>query len=221
MIRRAAIAVLCACLSTAATAQQGADGAGVSAPSSEEAVIAETFLVDADFGAQFDLEVPAPFRINAPRREGQQIGASAKPDDIPFIKVFYTTPDEERLVFSSLQVIGMRIDMVSPPDRLRVAHSLSVDTLRLVAPDLDTARVNLQRDVVIQGLAAAELLGTFVNADGDTLVVRIVTIPHPTQAEGIVAIAVGHPQQGGIQRVDDIFRTGASLALQNVSYLWE
>ena len=63
------------------------------------------YTVDGDFANRHGVDVPAAFSLAAPRLEGQQIHAQAKPSGGGPIKIYFITDDGEKRVFSSLQIV--------------------------------------------------------------------------------------------------------------------
>ena len=201
-----------------AMAQDGGAKVEITPFKAEGVTVSNTYSVNSAFGEKYELAVPAPFKVNAPRRDDQQIFAVPKPDGTPFLKLYFTTADEQKAVFSSLQLIGATIELVEPEKRLEVAQNLCVKVLGLVSGNSDTARVNVQQNVRIGELPAAELVGNFKNKEGDSLLARIVVIPHPAKTATVIGIVVGHPRQGRIRTVEDIYKTSAALALDSLAF---
>lgn len=176
------------------------------------------YTVDADFGQKHGVPVPAAFSLAAPRREAQQILAQAKPSGGGPIKIYFTTDDAEKRIFSSLQIVTFTLKTDDPQKRLEVGDYFAVELLKKLGTNPDTTRMNVRRKVMIGDLPAAEIVGNFVNADGDQLLVRLVALAKPGTRDGIIGIAVGHPRQGRIKKVEDIFETSASLAFDTVMF---
>lgn len=176
------------------------------------------YTVDADFGQQHGVPVPAAFSLAAPRREAQQILAQAKPSGGGPIKIYFTTDDAEKRIFSSLQIVTFTLKTDDPQKRLEVGDYFAVELLKKLGSNPDTTRLNVRRKVKIGDLPAAEVVGNFVNADGDQLLVRLVALAKPETRDGIIGIAVGHPRQGRVKKVEDIFETSASLAFDTVTF---
>lgn len=175
------------------------------------------YAVDGEFGTKFGVNVPAPFRLAAPRRDGQKIQAQAKPAGGGPIKIYFTTDDAEGRIFSSLQIIPFTLKTDDPKKRIEVGDYLATELLKKLGATEDT-RLNLKRGVEIGGLPAAEVVGNFENKDGDRLIVRLVALAKPETRDGIIGIAVGHPRQGRIKKVEDIYETSASLAFDTVTF---
>ncbi|PVB59629.1 hypothetical protein [Labrenzia sp. 011] len=175
------------------------------------------YSVDADFADKHQVDVPVAFSLAAPRRQGQKISAQAKPSGGGPIKIYFTTDDAERNIFSSLQIVTYTLKTDDPDMRLKVGDHLAVELLKKLGADQDT-RLNVRREVLIGNLPAAEIVGSFVNKEGDRLIVRLVALARPETRNGIIGIAVGHPRQGRIRKVDDIFETSASLAFDTVTF---
>lgn len=179
--------------------------------------LSTTYTVDADFAAKHDVEVPVPFSLAAPRRKAQQILAQAKPAGGGPIKIYFATDDEKKQIYSSLQIVTYTIKTDDPQKRLDVGDYVAIELLRQLGTTDDT-RLNVRRKITIGDLPAAEIVGNFINKDGDQLLVRIVALAKPGTQRGIVGIAVGHPRQGQIKKVEDIYQTSASLAFDTVTF---
>lgn len=175
------------------------------------------YTVDTGFAEKHGVDVPAPFSLAAPRRESQKILAQAKPSGGGPIKIYFTTDDAEQSIFSSLQIITYNMKTDDPQKRLEVSDYLAMEVLKKLGATDDT-RVNVRRNVTIGGLPAAEIVGNFENKDGDRLLVRLVALAKPESPDGIIGIAVGHPRQGRIKTVEDIYETSASLAFDTVTF---
>jgi len=176
------------------------------------------YAVDGDFAQKHQVEVPAPFSLAAPRRAGQQILAQAKPSGGGPLKLYFATEDANKAIFSSLQIITFTLKTDDPQKRLEVGDYLAVELLKKLGTNPDTTRLNVRRHILIGNLPAAEIVGNFVNKEGDQLLVRLVALAKPGTRNGIIGIAVGHPRQGRIKQVSDIYETSASLAFETVKF---
>lgn len=175
------------------------------------------YNVDQEFSDKHGVEVPAPFSLAAPRRESEKILAQAKPSGGGPIKIYFTTDDAEKRIFSSLQIITYTMKTDDPQKRLEVGQHLAMEVLKGLGATEDT-RVNVSRNVTISGMPAAEVVGNFENKDGDRLLVRLVALAKPETPNGIIGIAVGHPRQGKINEVEDIYATSASLTFDTATF---
>lgn len=179
--------------------------------------VSTVYTVDADFARKHGIAVAAPFSLAAPRREAQQILAQAKPSGGGPLKIYFTTDDAQKRIFSSLQIIPYTLKTDDPQKRLEVGDYLAIDLLKKLGADGNT-RMNVRRPVTIGDLPATEVVGNFVNKEGDQLLVRLVALAKPGTRDGIIGIAVGHPRQGRIKKVEDIYETSASLAFETVTF---
>ncbi|WP_428687885.1 hypothetical protein [Roseibium sp.] len=175
------------------------------------------YTVDGKFAEKHGVDVPAAFSLAAPRREGQEIHAQAKPSGGGPIKIYFTTDDGKKSIFSSLQIITFSLKTDDPQKRLEVGDYFAIELLKKLGTNQNT-RLNIRRPIKIGDLPAAEVVGNFVNKDGDQLLVRLVALAKPGTRDGIIGIAVGHPRQGRIKKVEDIFETSASLAFDTVEF---
>lgn len=176
------------------------------------------YTVNEDFAQKHGISVPVAFSLAAPRREAQRILAQAKPSGGGPIKIYFTTDDAGQRIFSSLQIVTYTLKTGDPQKRLEVGDYLAIELLKKLGTGPDTTRVNVRRKVMVGDLPASEVVGNFVNNDGDQLLVRLVALAKPETRDGIIGIAVGHPRQGRIRSVEDIYETSASLALDTVTF---
>lgn len=213
-----ALALLSA-LPTFATAQQAqVEGSVNVTPFEARGITLSTiYTVDSAFADQHGVDVPAPFSLAAPRRDSQKILAQAKPPGGGPIKIYFTTDDSEQRIYSSLQIVTYTLKTDDPQKRLEVGEYLALEILKSLGATDDT-RVNLKRNVMVGDVPAAEIVGNFENKDGDRLLVRLVALAKPETSNGIIGIAVGHPRQGIIKKVEDIYETSASLAFDTVAF---
>ncbi len=175
------------------------------------------YTVDEAFGSKHAVDVPVAFSLAAPRREGQQIHTQAKPSGGGPIKIFFTTDDAEKQVYSSLQIVPYTLRTDDPQKRLEVGEYFAIELLKKLGTNQDT-RLNARRAIMVGNLPAAEVIGNFTNKDGDQLLVRLVALAKPGTRNGIIGIVVGHPRQGKIKQVSDILETSASLAFDTVQF---
>jgi len=210
---------ICAASFGPATAQQiEAEGSVTVTPFEARGITLSTiYTVDAAFADKHGVDVPAPFSLAAPRRDAQQILAQAKPPGGGPIKIFFTTDDEEKRIFSSLQILTYTLKTDDPQKRLEVGQHLAMKVLKSLGATEDT-RVNVTRNVTIGDLPAVEIVGNFENNEKDRLLVRLVALAKPDTGNGIIGVAVGHPRQGLIKKVEDIYETSASLAFDTVAF---
>jgi hypothetical protein len=176
------------------------------------------YSVDEKFAQKHGVKVPAPFKLAAPRLKGQKILGQAKPSGGGMIKLYFTTDDEKQAIFSSLQIMSYSLKTDDPAKRMKLADAVTIDLLKKLGPDVDKTRLNARRKIKHGELQAAEVLGTFVNKDGERLVTRLVAFDNPGTPHGLVGIVVGHPRQGKIKKVSDIFDTSASLAFETMVF---
>lgn len=213
-----ALAVLAASFVPAAAQQIEAEGSVTVTPFEARGITLSTiYTVDAAFADKHGVDVPAPFSLAAPRRDAQQILAQAKPPGGGPIKIYFTTADEERKIYSSLQILTYTLKTDDPQKRLEVGQHLATEVLKSLGATEDT-RVNVTRNVTIGDLPAVEVVGNFENNDNDRLLVRLVALAKPETSNGIIGVAVGHPRQGQIKKVEDIYETSASLAFDTVAF---
>ena len=104
-----------------------------------------------------------------------------------------------------------------PQKRLEVGEYFALELLKKLGTNQNT-RLNARRVIKIGDLPAAEVIGNFVNKDGDQLLVRLVALAKPGSRNGIIGIVTGRPRQGRIKKVSDIFETSASLAFDTVAF---
>jgi hypothetical protein len=176
------------------------------------------YTVDEKFAQKHGVKVPAPFKLAAPRLKGRKILGQAKPSGGGMIKLYFTTDDKKQDIFSSLQVLSYSLKTDDPEKRLQFADAVAIDLLKKLGPDVDKTRLNVRRKIKQGDLMAAEVVGTFVNKEGDRLITRLVAFDKPGTPHGLVGIVVAHPRQGKIKKVSDIFDTSASLALETVAF---
>ena len=50
------------------------------------------------------------------------------------------------------------------------------------------------------------------------MLVRIVSVPHTAKTTADIGIVAGHPRQGRIRTVEDIYKTSAALALDSLAF---
>lgn len=206
-------------LSVSATAQDlQFEGSAKMTPFEAKGVSLSTiYNVDQEFSDKHGVEVPTPFSLAAPRRESQRIIAQAKPPGGGPIKIYFTTDDAEKSIFSSLQIITYTLKTDDPQKRLEVSQYLAMEVLKGLGTTEDT-RVNVSRNVTVGGMPAVEIVGNFENKDGDRLVARLIALAKPETRNGIIGIAVGHPRQGRINNVEDIYETSASQTFDTVTF---
>ncbi|WP_417712261.1 hypothetical protein [Roseibium aggregatum] len=217
-IAKLAFALMISAPAAAAGQQVEMEGSVTLTPFEAEGVTLSTiYTVDAAFAAKHGVEVPVPFSLAAPRREAQQIVAQAKPVGGGPIKIYFTTDDETRRIYSSLQIVTYTMKTDDPQKRLEVGDYVAIELLKQLGTSEDT-RLNVRRQITLGDLPASEIVGNFINKEGDQLLVRLVALSKPDSQNGIVGIAIGHPRQGRIKKVEDIYQTSASLAFDTVSF---
>ncbi|MEE4012988.1 hypothetical protein V1T76_13040 [Roseibium sp. FZY0029] len=216
-IAKLAFALMISTPAVAAAQQVEMEGSVKLTPFEAEGVTLSTiYTVDAAFAAKHGVEVPVPFSLAAPRREAQKIVAQAKPAGGGPIKIYFTTDDETKRIYSSLQIVTYTMKTDDPQKRLEVGDYVAIELLKQLGTTDDT-RLNVRRQITLGDLPASEIVGNFINKEGDQLLVRLVALAKPDSQRGIVGIAIGHPRQGRIKKVEDIYQTSASLAFDTVT----
>ncbi|GAB4520025.1 MAG: hypothetical protein Tsb0019_20810 [Roseibium sp.] len=212
------LAIFSAALGAAIAQQIRAEGSVNLTPFEARGIRLSTiYRVDGAFADEHGVAVPASFTLAAPRRPGQKIQAQAKPSGGGPIKIYFTSDDGEGRIFSSLQIVTYSLKTDDLQKRLQVGDHFAIELLKKLGPNDDT-RLNVRRAIKIGGLPASEVIGNFVNKDGDRLIARVVALAKPDTGDGIIGIVVGHPRQGHIKKVDDILETSASLAFDTVTF---
>ncbi|MFT4715523.1 MAG: hypothetical protein ACI861_001756 [Paracoccaceae bacterium] len=213
MLKIIALAILTtvAVSGSAVSAQETESSVEITGLKVEGLVVGTRYKVGADFAAQHDIAVPAPFEFIAPTSKTHLVGTQPAPGGTGIFKVFFVTLDKQ--MKSNLQFVPMTVEMGPIDERLKSLQGLLKNAFVASVPDPNRAEINVTRATQVGPYAAIEMIGKYDGGADGIVALRIVAIPNPDGVHGILAIINGVPKNTGIQSVGEIVNLDASRAL--------
>lgn len=161
--------------------------------------LSDVYTFDESYTERFGIAVPVPFRLDVPRRDGVGVIADGRPDGGGFVRfTFYTETDAgERVFLENIQVVTATIPLLpEAQDPAEARIGTMIDLVQnivypravegFVSPEiLALEEIPLGADVP----NAVQLIGRYVDPPLGEMLLRIVAMPHPAQAESYVTIS--------------------------------
>lgn len=183
--------------------------------------VGKTISIDAAFGKEHGIAVPAPFSFVVPLSPTKEYEVFADPAPKPgeaWMKINFAT--HERQLIENIQFVNMTVPMGDTKARLNAAARALVNE---GLPDLIRGKANAGRDVVraikIADYDAVEVIAHFDDPDVGAMLGRMVGILNPKGADGVVAIANIALARVPVKTADDFARTRGGTLLAHFKYL--
>jgi len=222
-MRRNRLLVLAALVFSSATAAVPAQEAGGSITfnllSVEGLVVGTTMTIDADFGTEHDVAVPAPFSFLVPTADDvrELVDPAPKPGDA-LVKINFATDDLE--LIENLQFVPMTLPMTAPEERLQaLAQLLAEDGFSMAVAGYENYTRDIVRLTEIGDYQGVEVIGRVDSPDLGLIYIRLVGIPNPAGPDGVFAIANVVAARQLLPSPDDFPQTRGGTALKNFRYL--
>jgi hypothetical protein len=203
----------------AAPAQEISGSVTFNLLSVEGLVIGTTVTVDADFGAEHGLEVPAPFSFLVPTADDvrELMDPAPRPGDA-FVKVNFATND--LALIENLQFVPITLPMTTPDERLQtLAQLLAEDAFSMAVAGYENYTRDLVRLTTVGDYQAVEVIGRIDSPDLGLIYVRLVGIPNPAGPESVFTIANVVAALEPLPSPEDFPQTRGGTALKHFKYL--
>jgi hypothetical protein len=187
----------------------------------EGLVIGNTYSIDADFGEEYGITVPAPFRFLVPK-EDDVTPYFETPDgtDGMFLKISFAT--EDRQLIENLRFVRMTLPLGDRADRLTVlARLLANDGFNQAVSGYSENEYMGAREVKVGDYDAVEVIGKYIDPQLGLMYVRLVGIPNPDADASVFAVANIVASRFELESVDDLARTRSGTTLRFFEYLTE
>jgi hypothetical protein len=187
----------------------------------EGLVVGQTVSVDADFGAEHGLNVPAPFDILIPTADDVRELILYAPNGPggPFLKLNFVTMDD-RLI-ENFQIIPMTLGAGTEDERLiTVVDLLKERGWPMVVQNYPDNVQDAVRATVVAGYNAIEMVGRYADPELGVIYVRLVGIPHPdpNNTNGVLAVANIVAGVLELSGPEDLARTRGGVALEHFEF---
>jgi hypothetical protein len=187
----------------------------------EGLVVGDTYSIDAAFGEQHGVSVPAPFRFLVPREDGvTPLFQAPNGSDGMLIKVNFAT--EDRQLIENMRFVTMTLPLGDGADRLTVlARLLANDGFNQAVATYPENEYIGAREIKIGDYDAVEVVGKYIEPQLGLMYLRLVGIPNPGGAASIYAVINVVASRVELQSIDDLARTRSGTALRFFEYLAE
>ena len=182
----------------------------------EGLVVGHRYVLDAEFAAENNIAVPAPFEFVAPTSDDYQLRSLKAPGGTGIIKVFFVADGEK--VLSNLQFIPMTVTNTDMQAQLDGLQSLLEQAFNASVPDINNAALDAVRITKIGDMPALEAIGRYEDGENGLIVLRIVAIPNPNGVNGVIAIINAVTKNSPMQSVEDVMTIEASVALGTFAF---
>lgn len=203
--------IIAAVLAVGFTSMVAAQTVQLNAVAAEGVVVGHRYVLDAEFAAEHNIAVPAPFEFIAPSSEDYQLFSLKAPGGTGIIKVFFVAAGEQTL--SNIQFLPMTVTNTDMQAQLDGLRSLLEQAFNASVPDMDNAALDAVRITSIGELPALEAIGRYADGDNNLVVLRIVAIPNPEGVDGVIAIINAVTKNRPMQSVEEVMTIEASRAL--------
>lgn len=165
----------------------------------EGLTLSDTFTFDADLAERNDLDLPAYFRISVPRDARIERRVIPNPTGGALVGIMFTRAENRTGTDADLlelvQITGARVPIQSDQNgqdqaRLRVAAGLARDVAfpRMVEGKEGAEIIDIS-PITLGELQAVQVIGRHLEPELGPVLLRIVVVPHPEQAESLVIVA--------------------------------
>ena len=214
---RRLIVLMAICIASNAIAQSDGASVTINPLSVEGLVVGNSYEFDADFAAEHNIAVPAPFGFIAPTSDETRIYTQPAPGGTGIFKVHFTTLQDQ--VKSNLQFVPMTVTNSSEQAQLDGLQTLLQQAFTASIPNPDRAELSVVQVTHIGPYRAVEAIGRYDGGADGIVVLRVVAIPNPEGVDGIVAIINALANNEPMQEVNDVLNVDASRALSTFRFL--
>jgi len=189
--------------------------------SAEGVVVGDTYNVDAAFGEQVNVTVPAPFKYLAPSENGVQIVFQRPVEGTTeLVKINFVTEDEQ--LIENMRFVKITLPMASPEDRLKIlARFLVNEAFQMAVSGYEQSEYIGARETKIGDYDGVEAIGKYIDPNWGLTYVRMVGIVNPDSEDSILAVANVVASRADLASLDDLARTFTGTALRFFEFLEE
>lgn len=212
-------AVLLGLPATAALGQETGGSITFNLLSIEGLVVGTTVTIDADFGAEHGIAVPAAFSVLIPTADDvrELMDPAPKPGNA-FAKISFAT--EELVLIENIQFVPFTVPGEEMQARLQQTAELMAGPAFQAATEgyAEPVRIGV-RETTAGEHPAIEVIGTYQDPDLGLMYLRIVGIPNPNGPDSVFAVANVVAALEPLPSPDDFPRTRGGAALRHFDYL--
>lgn len=164
-------------------------------------IFSDTYTFDDGFAAEFDVDVPVPFRLLVPQFSGVSTGTFLQPDGGAFVAFVFTHMIDAdagiEAFLENLQVTDAIIPMVpeaQDPEQSRVeltAQLLREQVFPNAIGSFPEAELLVLEQIELGNVSnAVQMIGSHIRPEtGARELVRVVIFPHPDQPESLMVMS--------------------------------
>lgn len=186
----------------------------------EGLVVGSTITIDAAFGAENQIDVPAPFSFLVPTADDvRELLDPAPQPGQALVKVNFATMDRE--LIENLQFVPYTLALEGDLEaRMNtLAGMVAEDAFQMAVGTYEDHTRDLVRAVDINGLPAVEVIGRYQDPNLGLMYLRIVGILNPDSEHSVVAISNVVAARQAIPTPNDFPQTRSGTALKNFQFL--
>jgi len=155
----------------------------------EGAYLNRIFRFNADYSAKYNIPIEVPFALQIPVRNDVELIADGRPSGGIVKFTFATKAPSGRKFIENFHVVDASFPIPQGNDdpmpiRLRTAaKALTESAFPSAIQGFTDAKIISTREIAVNGMRAAEVLGTYTDPANGPMVLQLVAIPHPARAE--------------------------------------
>lgn len=160
----------------------------------EGAYLNRIFRFDAEYTAKYGIPVPVPFAVEIPVRQDVALIADGKPAGGLVKFTFATKPEETREFIENFHVVDAVFPLLGEGTEAtharhqRAAQALVQSAFPAAVKGYREAKILKTGVININGLAAVEVIGTYIDPGIGPMALQLVALPHPQQGQSYFVI---------------------------------
>lgn len=157
--------------------------------------VERAFDFDDSYTERFGVEVPVPFSVAVPERDGVALIADGQPDGGAFVKFTFATDAEPRRFLENIQVVTASVPMAEnteDPETTRIqiaARALQEQVFPRAVAGFDDPRILAIEQIDFGDVTGVHLVGTYGDPAIGPMMVRLTMMLHPDRPEGYFTIS--------------------------------
>jgi len=157
--------------------------------------VERAFNFDESYTEQFGIDVPVPFSVAVPDRDGVVLIADGQPDGGAFVKFTFATEAEPRQFLENLQVVPAIVSLAETaqdPTLTRVqiaARALQEQVFPQAVAGFDDPQILAIEQIDFGDVTGVHLVGTYTDPAIGPMLVRLTMMLHPDRPEGYFTIS--------------------------------
>lgn len=157
--------------------------------------VGQAFDFDDSYTERFGIEVPVPFSVSVPNRDGVVLIADGAPDGGAFVKFTFATDTEPRQFLENIQIVTASIPMAEDAEdpamtRIQIsARVLQEQVFPQAVAGFDNPQILAIEQINFGDVVAVHLVGTYGDPGIGPMMVRLTMMLNPDGPESYFTIS--------------------------------